>query len=173
VALLFLVECNRFCNHQATLKDIFLVLPREGEQLRHAQSHLEIAQMRPGGYRNESSYVHTHPSWTLRRASERPVNIARDSVAEVCRQRWHWMSTVLKRLASAVRFRPWPPLQLVKHSALTRLFFRPCQICVVDFPNQGVLPALILLGPLGIVATDRGGTIPEDCCYFLKGSALP
>ena len=32
----------------------------------------------------------------------------------------------------------------------------------MDFPDQDVLPVLILRGPFRIVKTDRGGTVPED-----------
>ena len=58
-------------------------------------------------------------------------------------------------------------------SKLSYLFFCLCQICAVDFPDQHVLPVLILRRPLRIVTTDRGGAVPEDGCYFLKFSALP
>ena len=57
--------------------------------------------------------------------------------------------------------------------AHTCLHFRLGRICVMDCPDQSVLPALVFRSPLGIVTADCGGTVPQDRCNFLEGSAFP
>ena len=54
-----------------------------------------------------------------------------------------------------------------------RASFCLCQICAMDAVEQFVLPGLPLIAPLRIMPADGGGTIGEDVCDLLDGSALP
>jgi len=58
-------------------------------------------------------------------------------------------------------------------STLTCLFFRLCQICGMDFPDQNVLTRLVFRRPFGVVAADCGGAVGEDGCNLLDRSTLP